>query len=123
VSRDPLVLPTKLRPPHVREGLIERPDLVERLREGRDRALTLVCAPAGYGKTILLAQWQTLDREDTPFVWIALDERDMIWYKYFLDILNLMVFNHNFIQWLCRDYHISCEIILKFCVVIFKHYI
>jgi ATP/maltotriose-dependent transcriptional regulator MalT len=60
----------------VREGLIERPDLVERLREGRERSLTLVCAPAGYGKTTLIAQWEAADREHMPFAWISLDERD-----------------------------------------------
>lgn len=58
------------------EGLIERPDLLERLREGRGRNLTLVCAPAGYGKTTLIAQWEAADRERVPFAWISLDERD-----------------------------------------------
>ena len=38
--------------------------------------LTLVCAPAGYGKTTLLAQWEAADREHTPFVWVTFDERD-----------------------------------------------
>jgi LuxR family maltose regulon positive regulatory protein len=70
------VVPTKLGPPRLRERLIERPELVERLREGREHALTLVCAPAGYGKTTLLAQWASVDRERTPFVWISLDEHD-----------------------------------------------
>ena len=70
------VIAAKLRPPRVRDGLIERPDLVKRLRDGRDRALTLVCAPAGYGKTTLLAQWQALDQDAAPFVWVAIDERD-----------------------------------------------
>ena len=67
---------TKLRPPRVRDGLIDRPRLVERLQNGRERALTLVCAPAGYGKTTVIAQWQSVARETMPFVWVALDERD-----------------------------------------------
>src|SRR5262245_8887361 len=66
----------RFRPPRVRAGLIERPDLLERLREGRERRLTLVCAPAGYGKTTLIAQWAAADRERVPFAWIQLDERD-----------------------------------------------
>jgi len=71
-----LTLRTKLRPPQVRDGFIDRPDLLQRLRDGRGRSLTLVCAPAGYGKTTLLAQWHSADRKTTPFVWISLDERD-----------------------------------------------
>jgi LuxR family maltose regulon positive regulatory protein len=71
-----LVVPTKLRPPGLRDGLIARAALIERLREGRNQTLTLVSAPAGYGKTTLLAQWKALDGERTPFAWISLDERD-----------------------------------------------
>ena len=72
----PTVIPTKLRAPRIRSELVERPELVARLREGRRRALTLVCAPAGYGKSTLLAQWVDSDRERTPFVWLALDPSD-----------------------------------------------
>jgi LuxR family maltose regulon positive regulatory protein len=71
----PLVA-TKFRPPLVHGALIERPWLVDRLREGRNRALTLVCAPAGYGKSMLLAQWEAADRTRTPFVWLSLDSHD-----------------------------------------------
>jgi ATP/maltotriose-dependent transcriptional regulator MalT len=71
-----LVVATKLRPPRLRDGLIARGELIERLRGGRESMLTLVSAPAGYGKTTLLAQWQAVDRERTPFAWISLDERD-----------------------------------------------
>src|SRR5262245_2928448 len=67
---------TKLRPPLVHGALIERPGLIDRLREGRDGELTLVCAPAGYGKSTLLAQWEAADRDRTPFVWLSLDGHD-----------------------------------------------
>ena len=70
------LLPAKLRPPPVHEGLLDRPDLVQRLRGGREGTLTLVCAPAGYGKTTLLAQWATADADRTPFAWVSLDEMD-----------------------------------------------
>src|SRR5262245_42203775 len=70
------VASTRVRPPRVRDGLIERPDLLDLLRQGRERSLTLVCAPAGYGKTTLIAQWAAADRERVPFAWISLDERD-----------------------------------------------
>ncbi len=72
----PFVTPTKLRPPHLRSGLLQRTELLEALRGGRERTLTLVCAPAGYGKTTLLAQWEAADREQRLFVWVGLDERD-----------------------------------------------
>ena len=72
----PYVVPTKLRPPNVRSGLLQRPDLVERLRGGRERTLTLVCAPAGYGKTTLLAQWAAADADRTAFAWVSLDAMD-----------------------------------------------
>ena len=54
----------------------QRTQLVEKLREGRDSTLTLVCAPAGYGKTTLLAQWATTDTGRTAFAWVTLDAMD-----------------------------------------------
>jgi LuxR family transcriptional regulator, maltose regulon positive regulatory protein len=38
--------------------------------------LTLVCAPAGYGKTTLLSQWAEADAGTTRFAWVTLDEGD-----------------------------------------------
>ena len=72
----PYVVRTKLRPPHIREGLLERPDLVQALRSGRERTLTLVCAPAGYGKSTVLAQWAAMDADRTAFAWVSLDAMD-----------------------------------------------
>jgi ATP/maltotriose-dependent transcriptional regulator MalT len=72
----PYVVRTKLRPPHIREGLLERPNLIQTLRSGRERTLTLVCAPAGYGKSTLLAQWAAMDADRTPFAWVSLDPMD-----------------------------------------------
>jgi ATP/maltotriose-dependent transcriptional regulator MalT len=60
----------------MRDGLVPRERLLERLRAGRGQRLTLVCAPAGYGKTTLLVQWQAEDREGAQFVWLSLDEAD-----------------------------------------------
>ena len=53
----PRIVAAKLRVPVLRETLVPRQHLLERLRHGRGRRLTLVSAPAGYGKTMLLAQW------------------------------------------------------------------
>ena len=51
------LLKTKLFLPRVRPGLISRPRLLEQLNTGPQRKLTLVSAPAGFGKTTLLSEW------------------------------------------------------------------
>src|SRR6476619_1070812 len=70
------LLRSKLAPPATPRRIAPRGQLLDRLREGRGRKLTLVCAPAGYGKTTVLAQWLEADRERTPFVWLSADEGD-----------------------------------------------
>ena len=50
-----VLLATKLHMPGPRPGLVPRPRLTARLDEGLARGLALVCGPAGYGKTVLLA--------------------------------------------------------------------
>ena len=52
-----VLLATKLHVPVPRLGLVARPRLVAALDEGLARGLVLVCAPAGFGKTALLADW------------------------------------------------------------------
>ncbi|HYA09165.1 MAG TPA: hypothetical protein VEG24_06210, partial [Gaiellaceae bacterium] len=65
---------TRVRPPHVRRDLVSRPRLLELLESGAGRRLTLVSAPAGFGKTTLLAEWApTAGR---PVAWLSLDETD-----------------------------------------------
>jgi LuxR family maltose regulon positive regulatory protein len=49
------ILTTKLYIPPTRPELVSRPRLIERLNEGLHRKLTLVSAPAGFGKTTLIA--------------------------------------------------------------------
>lgn len=68
------LLKTKLYIPPVRPGLVPRPRLIERLNTGLHRKLTLVSAPAGFGKTALVNVW--LRSTDQPFAWISLDEGD-----------------------------------------------
>jgi LuxR family maltose regulon positive regulatory protein len=51
------LLTTKLFLPRPRKNLVARPRLVDCLNEGLDKKLTLIAAPAGYGKTTLLSGW------------------------------------------------------------------
>ena len=52
-----VLLATKLRAPQPRTGWVPRPRLVRRLQAGTERELVLVCGPAGFGKSSLLADW------------------------------------------------------------------
>jgi LuxR family maltose regulon positive regulatory protein len=94
------LLTTKLYIPPVRPELVSRPRLIERLNAGLHRKLTLVSAPAGFGKTTLLSEWihagvgsreygvgskeHASERPSNPysllptpfFAWLSLDESD-----------------------------------------------
>ena len=72
----PILVGTKLHPPPVREETIPRERLLERLRSGSDRRLTLVACPAGFGKTTLLAAWREAEAARKPVAWLTLDEGD-----------------------------------------------
>jgi LuxR family maltose regulon positive regulatory protein len=74
MGESPLVL-TKIEPPRIRPGHVPRTELVERLRHALHRRLNLVAAPAGWGKTSLLAEWLSVEDEVT-FAWLTLDEGD-----------------------------------------------
>ncbi len=75
-SPNPL-LQTKSYVPQWRQNQVSRPRLIERLNQGRDRKLTLVSAPAGFGKTTLLAEWLASELElDSCIGWVSLDTRD-----------------------------------------------
>ena len=51
------LLETKLYVPRLRRGLVARPRLIERMNRGAESKLTLISAPAGFGKTTLLTEW------------------------------------------------------------------
>ena len=68
------LLRTKLFIPRSRANLVPRPRLVERLNAGLDRKLTLMAAPAGFGKTTLLAEW--IAQSPRCVTWLSLDDGD-----------------------------------------------
>ena len=68
-----VLLATKLHVPRPQPGFVPRPRLVEALGAGVARGRVLVCAPAGFGKTALLADWARGDGR--PVAWLGLDRR------------------------------------------------
>ena len=75
-----LLLTTKFTIPVIRKDLVTRPGLIDKLNtnfrqeHGFTRKLTLVSAPAGFGKTTLIASW--LNSLEMRAVWLSLDEHD-----------------------------------------------
>jgi LuxR family maltose regulon positive regulatory protein len=70
------LLASKLTIPALRPALVPRPRLIQRLNQGLQAGhrLTLVSAPAGFGKTTLVVDW--LRQTDLPAAWLSLDEAD-----------------------------------------------
>ncbi|HMH36459.1 MAG TPA: LuxR C-terminal-related transcriptional regulator [Streptosporangiaceae bacterium] len=86
------LLETKLHVPRWRRNLVARPRLSERLSHGAESALTLVSAPAGFGKTTLLAQWlAAASAGERSVAWLSLDQRDndpALFWTYLVAALN-----------------------------------
>src|SRR5438067_2204257 len=71
------ILSTKLYLPPLRPHVVLRPRLLERLNEGLHRNLTLIAAPAGFGKTTLVSEWvEGIERPRAHTAWLSLDEGD-----------------------------------------------
>ncbi|MEO1439352.1 MAG: LuxR C-terminal-related transcriptional regulator [Chloroflexota bacterium] len=68
------ILATKLYTPMPRSGAVQRSRLIERLNAGLRGKLTLVSAPAGFGKTTLITEW--LPAVEHPIAWLSLDAGD-----------------------------------------------
>ncbi len=68
------ILATKLYIPPVRPDLVPRPHLIKRLNENVHSKLTLISAPAGFGKTMLVSAW--VASSGRPAAWLSLDEED-----------------------------------------------
>ncbi|MEM7028556.1 MAG: LuxR C-terminal-related transcriptional regulator [Chloroflexota bacterium] len=68
------ILATKLYIPAPRAKIVGRPHLIERLNAGIQGKLTLISAPAGFGKTTLISEW--ISSLGHSVVWLSLDERD-----------------------------------------------
>jgi LuxR family transcriptional regulator, maltose regulon positive regulatory protein len=68
---------TKFFAPRSRQSLVQRTRLVKRLERGADARLTLISAPAGFGKTTLLAGWLEANASaNRAIAWLSLEPAD-----------------------------------------------
>ena len=88
------LLTTKLNIPRLRHNLVPRPRLIKQLNDGLHRKLTLISAPAGFGKTTLVTEWlQAMGNATSPIAiaWLSLGEGDndlARFLSYFITALN-----------------------------------
>ncbi|MEM7128838.1 MAG: LuxR C-terminal-related transcriptional regulator [Chloroflexota bacterium] len=86
------ILQTKLYAPRPRSDLILRPRLIDKLNQGLHRNLTLISAPAGFGKTTLISEWIAACERLTA--WLSLDDADndlMRFLTYFVSALQTII--------------------------------
>ncbi|WP_254450500.1 LuxR C-terminal-related transcriptional regulator [Cohnella herbarum] len=91
-SSEPILLPTKITLPAPGSNLVDRQRLVRLIEQGQAGRLTLVSAPAGFGKTTLLGQW--VRHSGQSAVWIALDEMDndpVRFWRYVAEALSVVI--------------------------------
>lgn len=89
----PPLLAIKLTPPALRQDTVERPALVARLRSASAGRLTLLLAPAGFGKTTLLAQTfaaSPADSDAPRLAWLTADRADSAPHRFLLAVLQAL---------------------------------
>lgn len=95
VSAGSQLLRTKLHAPPRRRGIVDRPRLTARARTAGLPALSLVSAPAGFGKTTLLSQWFAERADEDPRIaWLSLDAGDndpALFWRYLVSALQTVV--------------------------------
>lgn len=88
-----ILLATKIRVPPLQSTLVSRPHLIQRLNDGiaQNRHLTLVSAPAGYGKSTLLSAW--VSQAGVPVAWLSLEKAENTparFWRYLLSALDTL---------------------------------
>lgn len=84
----PFLIDSKLHPPRLAKSLIIRNGLLEKLNKGLNYKLTIIAAPAGFGKSTLVAQW--VEKTSTATGWLSLDKGDndvIVFWTYFIHAL------------------------------------
>src|SRR5829696_94785 len=94
-----LIVKPKLQAPLLRHEQVIRTRLLELLVNISNSRITLVSAPAGYGKTTLLAQWLQAGDAGSPIAWVSLDEQDndpvRLW-RHIVEALHLVAPEEDF---------------------------
>src|SRR5262245_36886660 len=94
LSPGDLVIQTKLTAPPPRSAVVARPRLLDMLDAGLRGPLTLIAAPAGFGKTTLLSEWSArLSDNAMPSAWLTLEEDDndpLRFWRYLVAALDLL---------------------------------
>ncbi len=88
------LLATKLHVPRHRLDLVRRDRLIAQLDAGITARLTLITAPAGFGKSTLLSEWIEQAHSTRPVAWLSLDDRDStprVFWRYVLAAVNTAV--------------------------------
>jgi len=88
---DQPLLHTKIAPPHIPNKYVHRPRLTERIQQGVRGPLTLLAAPAGFGKTHLLLEW--IKETSLPVTWLTIDAQDndvQRFFNYFIGALQTL---------------------------------
>src|SRR5512139_2245076 len=85
-----ILLATKIYIPPHHGNLVHRTHLIQRLNDGVGKSrLTILSAPAGYGKSTLLGEW--VSQLDIPIAWLSLERGENVparFWKYFITALN-----------------------------------
>jgi LuxR family maltose regulon positive regulatory protein len=79
------LLSTKLFIPSTRSELVSRPRLIKRLNEGLGRKLTLISAPAGFGKTTLVSEW--VAECGKSVAWLSLEQGDNVLVRFLIYLI------------------------------------
>lgn len=84
------ILKTKLHQPAAPQNLVPRPALIQKLDEGLEagRDITLVSAPAGFGKTTCISEW--ISTLNLPAAWLSLDHSDDDPARFLLYLINAL---------------------------------
>lgn len=71
------IIDARLSIPQLARDVVARPAVLDRLQASQAQVVTLVCAPAGYGKTTAVVSWlQSMTQADAPVAWYSIDEGD-----------------------------------------------
>ncbi len=84
-----ILIETKLHSPHSKPTQIDRPDLLYKLQTCEQK-FVLISAPAGYGKSTLLAQWFTTAKHTQPCAWVTLDAIDRDPWRFWLYVVTAL---------------------------------